>query len=259
MWGGVWHIKGHLNRTHSWTVHSGNVSGIWPSLSRLQSTRSPEQKQKGRHVLESALHLRWSVAQNIANTTTEPAWVRACVERSIFSRARHCFRRAPNWLLFLRRQSATTLKGLRKGREGGSRLVEIFVNSSESETTKSFLIFNPQSVCRPSVKEKSPCKTLPFRERTFSSPAPRGWRYWCCCLGASLCRCRYVLETLSAAWAHSRSMQGASPRRFVGVVVRGTPAEYVEFVVTRGWIRASEYKEVYEQWAIIGRVHLKQQ
>lgn len=73
-----------FNWTHSWTVHSGIVSGIWPLFSRLQSKSSPEHAQREGHVLVSAPDPRRSL-RNRRKTTAKPAKLRGCVEDHIFS------------------------------------------------------------------------------------------------------------------------------------------------------------------------------
>lgn len=72
-----------FNWTHSWTVHSGIVSGIWPLFTRLQSKSSPIHTQGGGHVLVLAPHPRCSLKNRI-KTTANLAKLRACVEEHIF-------------------------------------------------------------------------------------------------------------------------------------------------------------------------------
>lgn len=77
--------KRHRKWTHSWTVHSGILSGIWPLFSRLQSTSSSEHEQGGGHVRVSAPHPRCWRLENSATTTMKPARMRGCcVEKRIF-------------------------------------------------------------------------------------------------------------------------------------------------------------------------------
>ena len=75
------------NRTHSWTVHSGIVFGIWPLLSRLQSTSSPEHAQGGGHVPAWAPHPRCSLRES-RKITANPANPRGCGEDRILNLSR---------------------------------------------------------------------------------------------------------------------------------------------------------------------------
>ena len=68
--------------THSWTVHSGIVFGIWPLFSRLQSTSSPEHAQGGGHVPAWAPHPRCSLRES-RKITANPANLRGCGEDHI--------------------------------------------------------------------------------------------------------------------------------------------------------------------------------
>lgn len=70
-------------RTHSWTVHSGILSGICPLFSRLQSSSSPEHTQGEGQVLTVAPEANRS-PQKIDRTTAKPTKLRGCVEERIF-------------------------------------------------------------------------------------------------------------------------------------------------------------------------------
>lgn len=78
------HDGGVLNWTHSWTVHSGIVWGIWPLFSRLQSTSSPKHTQGGGHVLALAPDPRCALKTS-RTTTANFAKLRSCVAEHIFS------------------------------------------------------------------------------------------------------------------------------------------------------------------------------
>ena len=83
------------NRTHSWTVHSGIVFGIWPLLSRLQSTSSPEHAQGGGHVPAWAPHPRCSLRES-RKITANPANPRGCGEDRILNLSREREREHPS-------------------------------------------------------------------------------------------------------------------------------------------------------------------
>lgn len=71
-----------FNWTHSWTVHSGMVSGNWPLLSRLQSKSSPKHAQGGGHVLVFAADAHWSLNAS-RKTPAKLAKLRAFPEEHI--------------------------------------------------------------------------------------------------------------------------------------------------------------------------------
>lgn len=164
-----------FNWTHSWTVHSGIVSGIRPLFSRLQSKSSPEHAQGGGHVLVLAPDPRCRL-RNSRKNTANLAKLRGCVQDHIFSG--HT-REHPTFKLCVFSWSATNPK-----------VREITHRKKKSQIwcwspTQSILISNPLSLWGPwmcDLKGKRSSETCPFLWGNFFCRAPR-----CCCWGNLCC------------------------------------------------------------------------
>ena len=191
--------------THSWTVHSGIVFGIWPLFSRLQSTSSPEHAQGGGHVPAWAPHPR-CILRESRKITANPANLRGCGEDHILF---YFF----SWPLTRERE---------RERERTPLFGRIFgwsaTNSTEWEVTKKhtkqsqicclwppqpLLISNPRLPWGPwrrNGTEKRSSRTRPFLWRKFCAVSAAA----AAAVGATCA----LQDPHSTAWAHSRGMRG---------------------------------------------------